>query len=93
MIFYILDAFFIFFHIMAIIIYGSMFLFWAWRFVCLFRKKGSCKFRNCPFRSEYFFVLPCTKFPQTKAELESYKIELYKILEEIPKEEEEKKDG
>lgn len=25
----------------------------AWRITCLFRRKGSCRFRKCPFRKDY----------------------------------------
>lgn len=25
-----------------------------WRFVCSFRKRGSCKFTKCPFRKDFF---------------------------------------
>ncbi|RKJ56636.1 hypothetical protein D7X25_05760 [bacterium 1XD42-8] len=56
-----------------------------WRFVCLFRKKGSCKFRHCPFRQEstnfvYPSLIPCTKCPLTKEEIENYKNALKKLI-------------
>lgn len=51
----------------------------AWRIVCLFRRKGSCRFRSCPFRKDYtsssclyFPSSGCTKCPPTESEKEAY---------------------
>ena len=51
----------------------------AWRIVCLFRKKGGCRFRSCPFRKNYTSVscvcFPsggCTKCQPTESEKEAY---------------------
>lgn len=51
----------------------------TWRIACLFRKKGSCKFRECPFRKNYasrsciyFLSSGCTKCPPTPEELKIY---------------------
>ena len=50
-----------------------------WRFICLFRKKGTCKFYKCPFRKQYtnpsniyFPSGGCTKCTPTPEELEIY---------------------
>ncbi len=52
----------------------------AWRIVCFFRKKGSCKFRGCPFRKNYtsrsciyFRGGGSTKCPTTPDELAIYR--------------------
>lgn len=62
----------------------------AWRIVCLFRKKGSCRFRRCPFRKKYtqsscvyFPSGGCTKCPPTESEWEVYKRTADGILESM----------
>lgn len=64
----------------------------AWRIICLFRKKGSCKFRRCPFRRDYtssscIYVPPggCTKCPPTEQEKAIYEHSVYGIAESIKK--------
>lgn len=67
-----------------------------WRILCLFRKKGSCKFTNCPFRKNYmntscmhFLDSGCTKCPPTDEELEVYRHSLEGVMENLAQ----KKDG
>ena len=62
----------------------------TWRIVCLFRKKGSCRFRRCPFRKDYtsmsclyFPSGGCTKCPPTPEELETYRHSAEGIVESI----------
>ena len=66
----------------------------TWRIICLFRKKGSCKFRRCPFRKNYtsmsciyFPSGGCTKCPPTLKELEIYRHTPEGIIENIMKDE------
>lgn len=70
----------------------------TWRIVCLFRKKGSCKFRKCPFRKKYtsmsciyFPSGGCTKCPPTPEELEIYSHTTEGIVENILKEKNDRK--
>ena len=80
----------------ATIFYTAMFLYMifgmTWRILCLFRKKGSCKFRKCPFRKDYtnmsgiyFTGSGCTKCSPTPEELEIYKHTVEGRIEEILK--------
>lgn len=89
---------FIFSRALAAIIYGFVIIPFIWRFVCLFRKKGSCKFTKCPLRKDYGnhlfpFIVPdifpfgaCTKCPPTKEELKIYKRSPEGFVEEYLKE-------
>ena len=62
----------------------------TWRIVCLFRKKGGCEFRRCPFRKQYtsmscvyFPSGGCTKCPPAPEELEIYRHTPERIIENI----------
>ena len=62
----------------------------AWRTVCLFRKKGSCRFRGCPFRKDYtsssciyFPSGGCAKCPPTESEKAAYGNSAEGIVEAI----------
>jgi hypothetical protein len=64
----------------------------AWRIICLFRKKGRCKFRRCPFRRDYtstscVYSPPrgCTKCPPTERERAIYEHSVYGIAESMTK--------
>lgn len=64
----------------------------TWRIFCLFRKKGGCKFRRCPFRKQYtnmscvyFPSGGCTKCPPAPEELEIYRHTSEGIVEYILK--------
>lgn len=99
--FYIFDIIFIiafiFSQVLTATIYGFVIIPFIWRLVCLFRKKGSCKFTKCPLRKDYGnhpfpFIVPdifpfgsCTKCPPTKEELECYKNSLQGFAEEYLK--------
>ena len=63
-----------------------------WRFVCLFRKKGTCRFYKCPFRKQYTNVsnvyFPsggCRKCLPTEEELEAYRHTPEGIVEALTK--------
>lgn len=77
------------FNIGYVIIISGM----VWRFICLFRKKGSCKFRRCPFRKQYtnmsdvyFPSGGCRKCPPTPEELEIYNHSAEGIVEKYVRE-------
>lgn len=62
----------------------------TWRIACLFRRKGSCRFRRCPFRRDYasssclyFPPRGCTKCPPTESEREAYRWTAEGILEAL----------
>lgn len=62
----------------------------AWRIACLFRRKGSCRFRSCPFRRDYtsssciyFPSCGCTKCPPTEEELAIYEGSAAGIVESM----------
>ena len=62
----------------------------AWRTACLFRKKGSCRFRGCPFRKDYtssscvyFPSGGCAKCPPTESEKAAYRNSAEGIVEAI----------
>ena len=78
------------------ILYGLMFIYMiigmAWRFICLFRKKGSCKFTRCPFRRDYtntscvyFPPRGCTKCPPTESERAIYEHSIYGVFDAMKK--------
>ncbi len=71
-----------------------------WNFVCFFRKKGSCKFVNCPFRKRYtgqdeIFSTSygCTKCPPTPEEEKIWKNTLEGLVTEWCEQERRKKKG
>ena len=62
----------------------------VWRFICLFRKKGSCKFVKCPFRKNYakrsYFYFPetgCNKCPPTPEEEKVWRGSLEEVAERL----------
>lgn len=62
----------------------------VWRFICLFRKKGSCKFEKCPFRKNYarrsYFYFPesgCNKCPPTPEEEKIWRGSLEEVVERL----------
>ena len=62
----------------------------AWRIACLFRKKGNCKFRRCPFRRDYtnstslyFPPSGCTKCLPTEEEKAVYAHSACRIVESL----------
>lgn len=70
----------------------------VWRFICLFRKKGSCSFRKCPFRKSYYsggcVYFPgsgCTKCPPTPEEEGSIEYMVEQMVEAEKREKKEKR--
>lgn len=62
----------------------------VWRFICLFKKKGSCKFVKCPFRKNYkkrsYFYFPesgCKKCPPTPEEEKVWRGSLEEVVERL----------
>lgn len=64
-----------------------------WRFICLFIKKGSCRFVKCPFRMNYtrrsYFYFPetgCKKCPPTPEEERIWRGSLDEAVERLVEE-------
>lgn len=61
----------------------------VWRIICIFKKRGSCKFARCPFRKDFFSTsclelvddFLCDKCLPTDEEIEEQK----RILKDLEK--------